>query len=271
MQCFVNRDKPLWMGTVGALALAAVFWSFARRSPLPLTAGLLGAAAVAQVLSIDAEKGRFRQTALGVMGALPPTAFAYALRNEALWPVLAFLAVALLAVVAVAGAGRPQGSAERRCCSLRGACVLVIAGLLGWRAIEVKSSGQDEYLAWQDARTRLVDYYDLSQIPPECYEAAGWTASTIERARSFFFLDSDISTESIEALLAALEATDGAAANRQSIAETLNTAVHGSTAFLWALGLTAVLWALCLVGAAVQKAPRRAPSLCCWALCLRWR
>lgn len=74
----------------------------------------------------------------------------------------------------------------------------------------------------------------------------------------FFFLDSDISTESIEALLAALEATDGAAANRQSIAETLNTAVHGSTAFLWALGLTAVLWALCLVGAAVQKERRAA-------------
>lgn len=129
---------------------------------------------------------------------------------------------------------------------------------MGWRAIEVKNSGQDEYLAWQDARTRLVDYYDLSQIPPECYEAAGWTASTIERARSFFFLDSDISTESIEALLAALEATDGAAANRQSIAETLNTAVHGSTAFLWALGLTAVLWVLCLVGAAVQKERRAA-------------
>ena len=96
------------------------------------------------------------------------------------------------------------------------------------------------------------------RFPPECYEAAGWTASTIERARSFFFLDSDISTESIEALLVALEATDGAAANRQSIAETLNTAVHGSTAFLWALGLTAVLWVLCLVGAAVQKERRAA-------------
>ena len=144
------------------------------------------AAAVAQVLSIDAEKGRFRQTALGVMGALLPTAFAYALRKEALWPVLAFLAVALLAVWLLQA---QEGRRERRKALLlaSGACVLVIAGLLGWRAIEVKSSGQDEYLAWQDARTRLVDYYDLSQIPPECYEAAGWTASTIERARSFVF------------------------------------------------------------------------------------
>lgn len=257
MQCFVNRDKPLWMGTVGALALAAVFLELCTQITFTLTAGLLGAAAVAQVLSIDAEKGRFRQTALGVMGALPPTAFAYALRKEALWPVLAFLAVALLAVWLLQA---QEGRRERRKALLlaSGACVLFIAGLLGWRAIEVKNSGQDEYLAWQDARTRLVDYYDLSQIPPECYEAAGWTASTIERARSFFFLDSDITTESIEALLAALEATDGAAANRQSIAETLNTAVHGSTAFLWALGLTAVLWVLCLVGAAVQKERRAA-------------
>ena len=257
MQCFVNRDKPLWMGTVGALALAAVFLELCTQITFTLTAGLLGAAAVAQVLSIDAEKGRFRQTTLGVMGALPPTAFAYALRKEALWPVLAFLTIALLAVWLLQA---QEGRRERRKALLlaSGACVLVIAGLLGWRAIEVKNSGQDEYLAWQDARTRLVDYYDLSQIPPECYEAAGWTASTIERARSFFFLDSDITTESIEALLAALEATDGAAANRQSIAETLNTAVHGSTAFLWALGLTAVLWVLCLVGAAVQKERRAA-------------
>ena len=36
------------------------------------------------------------------------------------------------------------------------------------------------------------------------------------------------------------------------------SAVHGSTAFLWALGLTAVLWVLCLVGAAVQKERRAA-------------
>ena len=60
-------------------------------------------------------------------------------------PVLAFLAVALLAVWLLQA---QEGRRERRKALLlaSGACVLVIAGLLGWRAIEVKSSGQDEYL-----------------------------------------------------------------------------------------------------------------------------
>lgn len=111
MQCFVNRDKPLWMGTVGALALAAVFLELCTQITFTLTAGLLGAAAVAQVLSIDAEKSGFRQTALGVMGALPPTAFAYALRKEALWPVLAFLTIALLPVWLLQA---QEGRRERR-------------------------------------------------------------------------------------------------------------------------------------------------------------
>lgn len=122
------------------------------------------------------------------MGALPPTAFAYALRKEALWPVLAFLAVALLAVWLLQA---QEGRRERRKALLlaSGACVLVIAGLLGWRAIEVKSSGQDEYLAWQDARTRLVDYYDLSQIPRNATrQPDGPPPPSNVRAVSFFWI-----------------------------------------------------------------------------------
>ena len=139
MQCFVNRDKPLWMGTAGALVLAAVFLELCTQITFTLTAGLLGAAAVAQVLSIDAEKSGFRQTAL-VMGALPPTAFAYALRKEALWPVLAFLAVALLAVaVRPLQAQEGRRSAQKGPADRFGARVLVIAGPSGWRAIQVKA------------------------------------------------------------------------------------------------------------------------------------
>ena len=255
MQCFVNRGRPLWMGLVGALALAAVFLEMCTRITFTLTAALLGAAAVAQVLSIDFEKGSRRQTALGVLGALAPTAFAYALRKETLWPVLAFLALALLAVWLLQA---PEGRTERRKALLlaSGACALVIAGLMGWRAVEIRNCGQDDYLAWQDARTRLVEYYDLSKVPPECYEAAGWSAGTIERANNFFFLDSDITTESIEALLAVLEDAGGVAVNRQSVGEALNTAVHGIDAFLWAFGMTAALWALALLGAGAQKGRR---------------
>ena len=122
MQCFVNRDKPLWMGVVGALALAAVFLELCTQITFTLTAGLLGAAAVAQVLSIDAEKSGFRQTALGVMGALPPTAFAYALRKESAVARAGISDGRAFGGVAVAGAGRPQGAQKGAAARFGGLC-----------------------------------------------------------------------------------------------------------------------------------------------------
>ena len=257
IQCFVNRDKPLWMGTVGALLLAAVFMELCTRITFTLTAGLLGAAAVLQVLSADVEKGSPQQTALSIVGALPPVAFAYALRKETLWPILGFVALALLVKWFLQG---DQGQKERRRAMLlsASACLAVIVALMGWRAIEIQNCGQEDYLAWQDARTRLVDYYDLSKVPPEVYESVGWTAGTIERASNFFFLDSDITTESIERLLEALEESGGVPVSWQSIREALDTAAHGSFVFLWAFGTTAVLWVLSLAGACTKKGRRAA-------------
>ena len=122
MQCFVNRDKPLWMGTVGALALAAVFLELCTQITFTLTAGLLGAAAVAQVLSIDAEKGRFRQTALGVMGALPPHGICLCPAQGGAVARAGISGGRAFGGVAVAGAGRPQGAQKGAAARFVGLC-----------------------------------------------------------------------------------------------------------------------------------------------------
>ena len=196
MQCFVNAGRPLWLGTAAAVAFSCLCLEVCTRITFTQTAAMLGAAAVMQILSIDKEQASPRQAALGIVAALPPVAFAYALRKEALWPILAFAGLALL-VSWLLGSGENRRARSRAMLLAGAVCLVVIAGLMGWRTAEVSASGQEDYLAWQEARSQLLDYYALSEVPKDAFEAVGWTDGTVQRANAYFFLDTDISTESL--------------------------------------------------------------------------
>ena len=126
MQRFAGAKKPLWLGALFALAFTCAFvLPYATRITFTQTAAMLGAAAVMQILSIDREQASPRQAALGIVAALPPVAFAYALRKEALWPILAFAGLALL-VSWLLGSGENR-RARSRAMLLAGAANLVIS------------------------------------------------------------------------------------------------------------------------------------------------
>ena len=140
MQCFrqIAAGRCGW-GRPGAPALAAVFLEICTRITFHPHGGCLCAPLRwrRSFPILILEKSGFRQTALGVMGALPPTAFAYALRKGNAVAGAAFSAVALFWVWLLQA---QEGRRERRKALLiaSGACVLVIAGLMGWRAVEIK-------------------------------------------------------------------------------------------------------------------------------------
>ncbi len=251
MQCFVNAGRPLWLGTAAAVAFSCLCLEVCTRITFTQTAAMLGAAAVMQILSLDREQGTPRQAALGVVAALPPVAFAYALRKEALWPILAFAGLALL-VSWLLGSGENRRARSRAMLLAGAACLVVIAGLMGWRTAEVSASGQEDYLAWQEARSQLLDYYALSEVPKDAFEAVGWTDGTVQRANAYFFLDTDISTESLQSLLAACEEAGGRTPDAQAALRTLQTAVRGSLSFSWVFCIAAGLWALGVMLACVR-------------------
>lgn len=130
-------------------------------------------------------------------------------------PILAFAGLALL-VSWLLGSGENRRARGRAMLLAGAGCLVVIAGLMGWRAAEVSASGQEDYLAWQEARSQLLDYYALSEVPADAFEAVGWTDGTIQRANAYFFLDTDISTESLQSLLAACEEAGGRTPDAQA-------------------------------------------------------
>lgn len=246
MQCFVNAGQPLWLGAAVAVVFSCLCLEVCARITFTQTAAMLGAASVVQILSVDREQATPRQAALGILAALPPIAFAYALRKEALWPILAFAGLALL-VSWLLRSGENRRERGRAMLLAGAGCLAVIACLMGWRVAEVSASGQQDYLAWQDARSALLDYYAVSEIPADAFEVVGWTEGTIQRADEYFFLDTDISTESLQSLLAACEEAGGRSLDIQDALRSLETAVNGSMSFSWVVCITAGLWVVSLI------------------------
>lgn len=209
MQCFINQDRPMLLGAAMALVfLCAYGLRLATHITFTQTAALLGAAAVVQVLSVDYKSAGNAEIVRGVLAALIPASLAYALRAEAFWPVLAFSGLALLAVLLIDYLPDPKMRGRLRPFLAAGlAAAVVMAGMMGWRQAEIALRADPDYLEWQNVRARVLDYYDLRQLPEEELAKVGWTENTLLLARKFCFLDKDISVDALltleEAFLAA--------------------------------------------------------------------
>ncbi len=207
MQSFVKYRKPLWLGAVtAAVFLLSLCLKYAVSITFTTTAALLGAAAVLQMLSIEHDRGA-KRVITGMAGALALVGLSYILRLDALMPVIGFCGLAWLF-----GCWEDYGFGKKR--SLKpmlvslGMAVVVLGALLGVRQFELTRPGVQEYIAWQNARTEVMDYIDPANVPQEAYEMVGWDETTIAMAKNWCFLDSDITTEAFEAIAEYTHAQD---------------------------------------------------------------
>ncbi len=199
MQCFVKYRKPLWLGAVMAAAFLAALWlKYAVSITFTTTAALLGAAAVLQMLSIEHDRGA-KPVILGMAGALVLVVLSYILRLDALMPVIGFCGLAWLF-----GCWEEYGFGKKRALKpmlISLVMVIVVIGAaVGIRQFELTRPGVQEYIAWQNARTEVMDYIDPANVPPEAFELVGWDEATAAMAKNWCFLDSDITTEDFEAI-----------------------------------------------------------------------
>lgn len=202
MQCFVRHEKPLWLGAVfAALFIAVLGLKYAARLTFTQTAGMLGAAAVAQMLSIDHENGH---TFGGMMGALALVVLGYALRQMTALAVIAFCGLVwLMAAWADFGFGKKRSMKPMLSALL--AVALVMGGMMGAREVEIEVNGMRDHLAWQKARIALTDYHTAANLPQEAIDAAGWSDAAHNMVANWCFLDSSITTESFEKALDVVE------------------------------------------------------------------
>ncbi len=255
IQLFVRSGAKLWGGVLMAAAVLACFGlRYASQVSFTHTAALLGAAAVLQMMSIEHDHPR--KVVTGLLGALALVCLSYALREEG---VLAVLAVCGLVYCYLFLRHYGFGKGAVRSAKPMLASLLVIAlvmgGLAGWRAWEVNLDENRAYAQWQDARSRLMDYYDLSALPQEAIDAAGWDPDAFDLFLEWNFMDESITTESFVRALEVVEGMDDRTAGEKlSDAWALFVAsIRESQADVrcMALGLAALVW--CLAGAAAGR------------------
>ncbi len=246
MQSFLKYRKPLWLGAVmAAVFLLTLCMKHITSLTFTLTSALLGAAAVAQMLSIEHDRGSGR-VILGMVGSLALVCLSYLMRLDALWPVVGYCGlVFLLQVWEHYGLGRKAKRALRPMVVSLVIIAVALGGVVGIRQYEVTRPGVQDYLAWQESRTEIMDYIGIANVPQEAFEALGWSDAVIDMAKVWCFLDSDISTEAFATLAEYSRAQD-----ERSAAERLQRGWEVLTTTL----RDAPLDAACLVTALIAAA-----------------
>lgn len=209
MQSFVKYKRPFWLGVVmAAVFLLTLCMKHITSLTFTLTSALLGAAAVAQMLSIEHDRGNAR-VVLGMAGSLVLVCLSYMLRLDAFLPVVGFCALAfLLQVWEHYGLGKKAKRSIRPMVISLVMIVVVLGGMLGIRQYELTRPEVQDYLAWQESRTEIMDYVDINKVPRETFEQLGWSEPVINMAKGWCFLDSDISTEAFAELAEQMHAQD---------------------------------------------------------------
>ena len=265
MQCFAKRGLSMAAGAgAGAVYLTLFVMTYACHVTFTVTAAVLGAAAVLQLCSIDGERYTNGQIFRSLLLALALTALCGGLRLICVLPVALFCALALVPLaMRDFGFGRKKKRSWKPL--LCGVCVIVLAlgAMPVWRAAKMKAAGMEDYLNWQDANGRVLDYYEVSNLTEEELELAGWTRKEADLLAQWCFLGSELTEESFHRLADALESQ-----SKTSLNTRLQSAWQKVTALpeadpvagRSALALLAALL-LCALGLAFKREERLWPGL----------
>ena len=206
LQGFTRAGKPLWLGLVAAVLFLGVFvMRYMAQVSYTVTAALLGAAAVAQLMSIDTENATTGRWIASAMLSLVMAMLGYAMRQMTALPSMALCGVAFL----VQGIRRAHAGQDWKKPLLSTMLIVaVVFGVLcGLREIEINTKEDvREYVDWQQQRIRMIDYFDLNDIPAETREAYGITDAKLQLMIEWYLMDGDLNTEALRAIGDALEA-----------------------------------------------------------------
>lgn len=263
LQCFLQAQKPLWQGILAAIFFLVVFMlRYASQVTFTITASLLGAAAVLQLMSIDTAHCTNGQWIASAMFALGMAVLGYGMRETTALPTLAVCGVAFV----VQGLRRSfAGINWLRPLCITAAVVLVVFGaLVGYRNWEIANKpGIQEYMDWQNARSRVWDFLGVENIPQETLDEYDITASRHALFYNWYLMDGDMDTEALLAIGDAIEAnTDQSFGARMEKAGTLLRAIPAQDPIaarsLWVLGALAFV---CLVMLCLGHKRKRLPQV----------
>jgi len=221
-----------------------------------VTASLLGAAAVLQLMSIDTENTSNQSWIRSATLSLLMAVLGYSMRQMTALPSMAFCGIAFL----VQGIRRFQAGQDWKkplLATLLVVCV-VFGALCTLREIEINTKDDvREYVDWQKQRIRMIDYYDLNDIPQETRDQYGLTDARLRLMIEWYLMDGDLNTETLRAFGDALEAAEDHSLNAKLTKAAATLKAFPDNEPLAAKGLPVLAALLVLCTASLMAGGRR--------------
>ncbi len=208
-----RRGYSVWPGALaGALFLLGYAVFVTCRISFTTTSALVGAAAVAQLASVDFAREKRAAVTGPIIGSALLLLCTYCLRQISVLPPLCFWFLMLLAKLLVAfGKGRKPWKAARPVLAGALATGLLFGAFAAVREADIRLSGTRPLLDWQAERISLFDYTDFgSTTRPETLAKVGWSDSEFTLFTYWYFMDDNMTTEALHTLNAQQIADDEA-------------------------------------------------------------
>lgn len=202
LQCWLRAGRRLRTGLLLCAGYAALYGSnYLARVTFTVTGAMLGAAAVAQILSIDCQSASDRSLLRAMTLAILLLILCYGLRQLSLVPVLGYCGIAfLLRFCSFFGFGKQTKRSVRPMLVAAGLALLILGGLFAGRALEIRLKQKQDALQWQQARSQVLDYINLKSLPSEALESVGWTDEQRILLDKWNTMDEAISTEALRSV-----------------------------------------------------------------------
>lgn len=202
LQCWLRAGRRLRTGLLLCAGYAALYGSnYLARVTFTVTGAMLGAAAVAQILSIDCQSASDRSLLRAMTLAILLLILCYGLRQLSLVPVLVYCGIAfLLRFCSFFGLGKQTKRSARPMLVAAGLALLILGGLFAGRALEIRLKQKQDALQWQQARSQVLDYINLKSLPSEALESVGWTDEQRILLDKWNTMDEAISTEALRSV-----------------------------------------------------------------------
>ena len=197
LQCWLRAGRRLRTGLLLCAGYAALYGSnYLARVTFTVTGAMLGAAAVAQILSIDCQSASDRSLLRAMTLAILLLILCYGLRQLSLVPVLGYCG----RFCSFFGFGKQTKRSARPMLVAAGLALLILGGLFAGRALEIRLKQKQDALQWQQARSQVLDYINLKSLPSEALESVGWTDEQRILLDKWNTMDEAISTEALRSV-----------------------------------------------------------------------
>ena len=204
----VNNYKPFWVGLLAGLLFICCFWiQNATKITMTITAALLSAAAVMQILSVDIKNSNLFGILRGMLLATLLCILGYAMRSEVLLPTLGFCGIAFLYQWLRYISNKNIKFLQAKPMLISLALILVlVGGSYGMRMYEIY--GNEVHKAeweWNTARSAVMDYYEFKELPQEAIDEFNISPELLNLSKTWYLLDPVFTTENFQKMLSYLE------------------------------------------------------------------